>query len=740
MLANTMTSLLNKSRFGMKDMLSKKIQQVVVLAIFCMPLSSAWAQNVLKSMNYVTGTGGNVSIVMEMESEAESPVVFSTDSPARIALDLSNTSSALKERKVEIGSGATKRAIAVEAGGRTRVVVELYRQAPYELSVSGKTITLLVGSSKSVNDSIVYDSESSSSTAKRLENIDFRRGKEGEGRVILSFSEPDASVDVEENTDGFTLLIPDVDLASELEQRLDVMDFVTPVKMIDSFSKGNSVKIEVQAERPFEYLAYQTALEFVLEVKVPEIKEEEITLLNVEEKTYSGEKVSLNFPDLPIRTVLQILADFSGLNIVVGDSVEGNITLRLIQVPWDQALDIIIDSKSLDKRVNGNVIWIAPAEEIAAREQQQLKATQEKEQLEALVTDYIQINYAKAVDLAVIIEKTGGGDSDQAILSERGSITVDERTNTMLVTDVLSRIEKVRNVVDLLDVPVKQVMIESRIVIASSDFKKELGARFGVTGTHADDQGNLISTGGSLDALDRMTNTALRNRLSGAYGGNGLPNFDPELIIGAPLSGPPLNERLNVNLPVASPAGAFSFSVLAADYLLDLELSALEAEGRGEVVSSPRVITANQKEARISQGQEIAYLEASASGAAVVKFKEVALELNVVPLITPDDRIVLDLDVKKDNVASFIPGPFNSLVPIIDTRRVLTQVLVNNGETVVLGGVYESSSLESKTKVPVLGDLPAVGNLFKNTLKDEEKDELLIFVTPTILDSNFNYD
>ncbi len=724
-----------ESRSGTNTMLNR-IRQYLGFAFLLLPFCNAMADNALEAIRYVTGSGGDVTVVMQLkEPLADDPVVFSTDKPARIALDLNNTSNKLKTRKIDIGTGATRRAIAVESGGKTRVVVELFDKVPYDVKVEGNTVQLHVGNQGTTQSAVLAAQQSEKKESAQVSNIDFRRGKENEGKVILSFTDLNATVDVNETPEGVELLVANTRLPESLQQRLDVMDFATPVKYVDATQEGEMSRIRVEAERPFEYMAYQTSDEFVLQVKKPAPKEEENSLARLERKEYTGDKVNLNFHDLSVRTVLQTLADFTGLNIVVGDSVEGNITLRLIAVPWDQALDIILDAKNLDKRINGNVIWVAPAEEIAAREQQMLKASQDKEQLEPLVTDYIQVNYAKARELAEIINKTSENSKEQSILSERGSITVDERTNTMLVTDIYSRIEKVRDVVKLLDRPVEQVMIESRIVIASSDFKKELGARFGVNGSTIDRHGNILTAGGSASSNDRLVNTIALGRENNP-GASGLPSLTANPLRGGPLAAPPLSERLNVNLPTANPTGSFAFTLLAADYLLDLELSAMQEEGKGEVISSPRVITANQKPARISQGQEVAYLEATSSGAASVRFKEIALELNVTPLITPDDRIVLDLDVKKDNIASFIAGPFNSQVPVIDTRRVTTQVLVNNGETVVLGGVYESSRLDGLDKVPVLGDLPGVGNLFKHRLKSNEKKELLIFVTPTILKTN----
>ncbi len=723
-----------EARSGTKTML-KRMRRYLGCVLLLLPFCNVMAENALEGISYVTGSGGDVTVVLQLkEPLADDPVVFSTDKPARIALDLNNTRNRLKTRKVDIGTGATRRALAVESGGKTRVVVELFKKVPYQVDVDGRTVRLHVGNRGEAQRAVVA-AAATDDEGTRVRNIDFRRGDGDEGKVIIEFTDPNATVDVTETPEGVELMLSNTRVPQDLQLRMDVMDFATPVRYVDASQEGDAGRIRVEVERPFEYMAYQTSGEFVLQVKRPEPESEPNQLLSMEEKEYTGDRVSFNFHDMSVRTVLQTLANFTGLNIVVGDSVEGNITLRLIAVPWDQALDIILDAKNLDKRINGNVIWVAPAEEIAAREQQILKATQEKEQLEPLVTDYIQVNYAKARDLADIIYKTSEDGNEQAILSERGSITVDERTNTLLVTDVYARIERVRKVVNLLDRPVEQVMIESRIVVATSDFRKELGVRFGVTGSKRDSRGNILSAGGTSLGLDRMNNAVMQGRTANP-GGSGLPSLVPSPTVGGNIASAPLDERLNVNLPVSNPAGSFAFSILAADYLLDLELSAMQEEGRGEVISSPRVITANQQPARISQGQEVAYLEATSSGAASVRFKEIALELNVTPLITPDDRIVLDLDVKKDNIAGYVAGPFNSQVPVIDTRRVTTQVLVNNGETVVLGGIYESATLNGTDKVPLLGDLPGVGNLFKYRLRSNEKQELLIFVTPTILKTN----
>ncbi len=432
------------------------------------------------------------------------------------------------------------------------------------------------------------------------------------------------------------------------------------------------------------------------------------------DKEYSGERLTLNFQDIETRAVLQLLADVSGRNIVVSDSVQGNVTLRLQSVPWDQALDIVLATKGLDKRQNGNVLIVAPSEEIAAREKSDLEARKEIKELEPMTSEFLQVNYAKASDLAELIK----GKGQNKLLSDRGSVGLDERTNTLLVQDTSERLADIRRLVTALDIPVRQVLIESRIVVVRDDFSRDLGVRWGVTAV--DDRNNgLISVTGSAAGNDTIVNSAIGN-----INTSGTP---------FPVTVPKLDDRFNVNLPVANPAGKLAVALLDDNFMVDLELSALQAEGRGEVISSPRVITANQKEAFIKQGVEIPYQEASSSGATTTQFKEAVLSLTVTPQITPDDRIIMDLKVTKDSVGEVITNERGGQVPSIDTRSVETQVLVNNGQTVVLGGIYETENNEDYRKVPFLGDIPIVGYLFRSTTRVSNKSELLIFVTPKIL-------
>ena len=502
-------------------------------------------------------------------------------------------------------------------------------------------------------------------------------------------------------------------------RRLDVNDFATPVTTVDALRTNLDTRIVISAEGKYEQLAYQSDNEFTIEINpAPEQTDAESSLFS-ETKEYEGQRLTLNFQDIETRAVLQLLAETSGKNIVVSDTVQGNVTLRLRNVPWDQALDIVMTTKGLDMRQNGNVIMVAPAEEIAARETADLEAQLAIAELEPMYSEFLQVNYAKAADLEGLIKGSSGG----SMLSERGSIAVDERTNTLLVQDTAERLQDIRRMVRTLDIPIKQVLIESRIVVVNDDFSRDLGMRLGVTAFNENSSDGVTAISGSGDGTDTMINSALDNL---ADPGNGTIY---------PIQVPQLTDRYNVNVPIGSPAGRFALAVLESDYLVDLELTALEAEGRGEIVSTPRVITANQKEASIKQGVEIPYQQSASSGATTVQFKEAVLELTVTPQITPDNNIIMDLMVSKDNVGEIIStGGLGGTVPSIDTRSVQTQVLVADGQTVVLGGIYETERRETVTKVPFLGDIPFAGALFRSKQRTDNKAELLIFVTPRILE------
>ncbi|HET8806786.1 MAG TPA: type IV pilus secretin PilQ family protein, partial [Methylophaga sp.] len=533
-----------------------------------------------------------------------------------------------------------------------------------------------------------------------------------EARVIIDML-TGAAVDVRQERDTVVIQIPGATLPDKLHRRLDVVDFATPVSMIDAEQGRDGTTLTLTTIGDFEHLAYQSDNQLVVEVKARDTQSPDAR--EGEQAKYTGEKLSLNFQNIEVRAVLQLLADFNGMNLVTSDTVTGNLTLRLKNVPWDQALDIILKTKGLAMRQNGNVMLIAPAAEIAAREKQELEAKKQLVELQPLYSEIIEINFAKADELAAILTSTQGDsvDGQGGFLSERGSVVVDPRTNSLLLRDTADQLVAIQKLIEQLDIPVRQVLIESRIVIANNDFSKELGVRFGAS---ARSRTLGAGTSGNLEDLsvDPNDSNLIEPSRGGALGGDGL----------------------NVNLPVNNPAGSIALALakLPMGMILELELSAMQEEGRGEVISSPRVITSNQKQATIEQGTEIPYQEASSSGATSVSFKEAVLKLDVTPQITPDDRIVMDLEVNKDEVGEIFLG-----VPSIDTRSVKTQVLVDNGETVVLGGIYEQTKNQGVQRVPFFGDLPYVGALFRNTFNEDRQRELLVFVTPKIVKEGMQY-
>ncbi len=699
----------------------------VVLAGFWTATAAAQAPGLqLQDVQVQTLPGNKVELELKLSGTAPEPLAFTIENPARIALDLPNTAIALPTRRKDVGVGALATVLAAESGGRTRVVLNLDTMVPYETRTAGNSVYVTLGSPGSASAGTTFAAADSTAPAaapaaaakaagRSISNVDFRRGERGGGRVVVNLSDVGTPVDVRKEGNQVVLNFAGTTLPDALMKRLDVTDFATPVDTIDVMRVGNNARMVISAHGAFDELAYQSDQVFTVEIQpvVKEAVERKATLFSPD-KQYSGERLTLNFQDIETRAVLQLLADVSGRNIVVADTVQGNVTLRLQSVPWDQALDIVLATKGLDKRQNGNVMIIAPSDEIAAREKADLESRKEIQELEPLVSEFVQVNYAKAEDLAELIK----GKNQNSLLSGRGSVALDERTNTLLVQDTADRIGDIRRLVTTLDIPVRQVLIESRIVVVRDDFTRDLGVRWGVTAV-SDHSDGLIATTGGANGTGTIVDSAVDN-----INNNGNP-FPVEL--------PALADRFNVNLPVASPAGRLAVALLDDDFLVDLELSALQAEGRGEVISSPRVITANQKEASIRQGVEIPYQESSSSGATTTQFKEAVLSLTVTPQITPDDRIVMDLLVTKDSVGQVITNERGGQVPSIDTRSVETQVLVNNGQTVVLGGIYETEQGEDYRKVPFLGDIPGIGYLFRSTTRTSNKSELLIFVTPKIL-------
>jgi type IV pilus assembly protein PilQ len=696
--------------------------------------SAAYAQatpNKLESIDVQNLSGQQIQLTLHHSGPPSEPVAFTIDNPARISLDLANTALALPSRRIDVRSGGVDSILAAEAAGRTRLVLNLDRLLPYTTRVSGNDVILLIGGA-SASPAVAAAASSGAagspsephatasaapSGPRAIRGIDFRRGAGGTGRVIVRLSDPRTPASLRQLGNQIVVDFAGAEIASNLARRYDAADFATPVTGFDVVRVGDGVRLAITAAGDFEQLAYQSDDQYVVEVQPARKAAQKAE----EKRIYTGERLTLNFQDIETRAVLQLLADASGQNIVVSDSVQGSVTLRLQNVPWDQALDIVLRTKGLDKRRNDNVIIVAPTEELAAREKAELAARQDVQELAPMRSEYLQVNYAKAADLAALIKTQGEG----GLLSKRGSVSVDERTNTLLLQDSADRLDDIRRLVGTLDIPIRQVQIEARIVIVSDDFSRELGARAGFSGFDFFSN-NLGYTSGSALAND----TAISDFLTRANDADPTNDGVPFVFSQSPGTAPP---RYNVNLPVASPAGSIAYMLLGQDFLIDLELSAAQAEGRGEVISTPRVITANQREAVIEQGTEIPYQESASSGATTISFKKAVLQLKVTPQVTPDNRIILDLEIKKDSVGAVIVGGAGQQVPSIDTRTITTQVLVNDGQTVVLGGILETERRETEKKVPYLGDVPVLGRLFKTTGKTNNKDELLIFVTPKIL-------
>lgn len=670
--------------------------------------AEAMAENALRDISYSTLSGNRVQISVELENPPEEPSSFTIDDPARITFDFPNTRNRLESRSMQIGVGAIEGVSTAEADGRSRLVLNLSEMTEYDTRIEGNTLHIFLGGAPDdapAGDTTVTtlgdDEAETAPPGSALEDIDFQRGSDGAGRVVIELNDDRVPVDLRRSEGQIQARFRDTEVPERLQRRLNVVDFATPVETIETRQDGSDTLMRIQPieGEDYEYMGYQAGNQFTIEFR-PVTEEER----EAEEPEYTGERLSLSFQDIEVRSVLQIIADFTGLNVVVSDSVTGNITLRLQNVPWDQALDIILQTKGLDKRVTDNVMLVGPADEIAARERQQLEAQQELEEMAPLRSEFFEINYATAAELAGLIRS-----EETSLLSSRGQVAIDERTNTLIIRDTDQNLSSIRSLVNRLDVPVRQVLIESRIVIANDDFSRDLGVRFGASAS-----GNDAVIGGTQDGAFEFA--------------GGTTGFETPAGSG--------QEGLMVDLPVDDAAGSVGLAVgRIGDRLLQLELSAMETEGRGEVVSSPRVITSNQKTASIRQGVEIPYQEATASGATNVSFQEALLALDVTPQITPDERIIMDLEVSQDTVGQVFAG-----VPSIDTQSVTTQVLVDNGETVVLGGIYERERREQESRVPFFGSLPAVGWLFRNRQAVDENSELLIFVTPRILQESLSGD
>lgn len=673
----------------------------IVLAAFSAQVLAA-DQNSITGLSISNDADGSTVMKVELQQPlVDLPAGFTINSPPRIAFDFSNTANGLGKSVQDFAEGGLRSANIVQAGNRTRLVVNLDQMLTYDTKIVGNSLMITlhgktVSAAAASKVSRFAEPKQGATQKHTLRDIDFRRGKNGEGRIQVDLSDPGIGIDIRQQGTALIVDFLKTNLPVNLARKLDVVDFATPVQGVDTFVQGENVRMIIEPKGQWDHAAYQTDNKFVIEVK--SVAEDPNKMVKGAKSGYAGEKLTLNFQKIDVREALNVIADFTELNMVISDTVSGNLTLRLKDVPWDQAFDIIMDTRGLGMSKTGNVVQVAPREEIAAKEKINLTARQEIGELEELRTESFVISYQKGEDIVKLLT----GDK-QRILSKRGSAVVDQRTNTMFVQDTPSHLEEVRKLIKQIDVPVRQVMIEARVVEASDKFGRNLGVRLGYN---------------SLDTF-KVNGT----NLNGNIGAN--------KVVGGPLAGTTMPANTpNVNLPSAGTAGAFSMLLFNSSLskLLSVELTALETDSKGKVISSPRVVTSDKTEAVIETGTQIPYQQASSSGATNVAFKSATLNLTVKPQITPDENVIMDIKVNKDSVGTLYAG-----VPSIETNKVSTQVLVENGGTVVIGGVYLQTESSGENKVPLLGDIPVLGNLFKSSAKLDNKSELLIFITPKIM-------
>jgi len=700
---------------------------VLAGALGMLPAAPARAadQPALQSIDVQPLQGQQLQLTLHLSGPAPTPLSFTIDNPARISFDLPNTTLALPSRRIDVHTAGLDTILAAETKDRTRLVLNLDKLVPYDTRVAGNDVIVMLGATGAAAAAAPAAASATGSAAagsgvRELRAIDFRRSADGAGRVIVKLSDPHIHINLHQVGNQVVVDFSDAAVPANLVRRYDATDYGTPVNSFDVTRVGPGSRIAITANGDFDQLAYQSDDQYVVEVSP---KHKGATAQD-EKPVYTGERLTLNFQDIETRAVLQLLADASGQNIVVSDSVTGNVTLRLQNVPWDQALDIVLRTKGLDKRRDDNVIIVAPQAELAAREKADLAAKKDVQELAPLRSEYLQVNYAKAADMAALIKT-----QTNSLLSARGSVAVDERTNTLLLQDTSERLVDIRRLVATLDIPVRQVLIEARIVIVNNDFDRQLGAVFGVTNVQKNGTSGIVTTTGSAAGTDQIIGSALTNSQSNT---NGSP-FPVSIPTGTTAA-----NRYNVNLPLATPAGSWALGILGNNFIVDLELQAAQAETEANIIASPRLLTANQKKATIEQGVEIPYQQSASSGATTIQFKKAVLSLDVTPQITPDNRIILDLDVRDDAVGTIVVSSGGVNVPSITTREIATQVLVNDGQTVVLGGILTTTQREDDTKVPYLGDIPIIGHLFKTTDHEDDKDELMIFITPKIVREGVN--
>ncbi|MBN8477950.1 MAG: type IV pilus secretin PilQ [Burkholderiales bacterium] len=721
---------------------------VAIAALALTTLAAGQSGNSIDQVTVTKGSAGRTIVRFQLRNApANPPAGFAIASPARIALDFLDTANGLGATQRQIDDAALRSFNVIQAGNRTRVVFNLNRPQTYQTSVEGNAVLVTLFDQSEQLDAKAQEVQRFAEARPgdvqhALRDVDFRRGRNGEGRIIVDLSDASTGIDIRQQGRQLIVDFIKTSVPRNLERRLDVADFATPVVTVDTFTQGPNARMVIEPKGLWEHSAYQAENRFILEIKP--VAEDPNRLTQGTRGGYKGEKVSFNFQSIDVRSVLQVIADFTGLNIITSDTVQGSLTLRLKDIPWDQALDIILQTKGLDMRKNGNVVLIAPREELALKEKQQLESQAQISDLEPLQTEMFQLNYAKAQDILNLVSSnrtaagTQGGQG--SILSRRGVATLDPRSNILFVQDTPARLEEVRRIIRQIDVSVRQVLIEARIVIASDKFSRQLGVRFGQQTGFTFNRGRYsVGSTGSLN-----TQPVVRTEGDRIIRETRTPTpFEIASPTVAPFAYPGYSDpaALNINLPVANAAGQLAMTLinLGSGNLINLELSALEAENRGKVVSSPRVITADNQKAHIEQGTEIPYVTpGSANSPATISFKKAVLRLDVTPQITPDNRIIMTVEVRKDSVGQFVQLGGGFQVPAIETKNVTTQIAVNNGDTAVIGGIYEETIRNDVDKVPYLGDIPVLGYLFKQSGRSSDKTELLIFLTPRIVKETVN--
>lgn len=654
----------------------------------------------LQKMDVAALPGDKVELKLTFDEPVAAPRGYTIEQPARIALDLPGVSSQLGEKNRELGVGNARSVTVVEAKSRTRLIVNLSTLVPYSTRSEGNSVIVVVGDPAAVSSAQASAAPvapakpvSAAPSGRAIRSIDFQRGSAGEGNVVIELSDPSVSADIQEQGGKIRVEFPKTQLPESLRARLDVKDFATPVQFVNTTTQGDRVSVSIEPTGLYDYLAFQT--DNKLTVSIKPLSQDDVEKRKTESFAYTGEKLSLNFQDIDVRSVLQLIADFTNLNLVASDTVQGNITLRLQNVPWDQALDLVLKTRGLDKRQVGNVLLIAPADEIAARERQELESKKQIAELAPLRRELIQVNYAKASDIAKLFQSVT--DAEATVGEERGSVTVDDRTNSIIAYQTQDRLDELRRIVAQLDIPVRQVMVEARIVEANVDFDKELGVQWRGIGLG---EGKVVV--GGTNSLEKGTD---------------------------PLE---FQAGTFVDMAASGRTAGLNLGFITDNTLLDLELSAMEKTGNGEIISQPKVVTSDKETAKILKGTKIPYQEASSSGATSVTFAEANLSLEVTPQITPDNRVIMEVKVNKDaaDFSNQVAG-----TPSIQTNEVNAKVLVSDGETIVIGGIFSNTQSKAVDKVPLLGDIPYIGRLFRRDVVQDSKSELLVFLTPRIMNN-----